>query len=236
MSKNYFYKQNPHSGEYCPSKPFYATHCDIRDTEKFPPMITKSGISENGIYHWAGDSWEKENDTSLVKTITETTDKLITLEKAVEEIESSHTEEKPLSPSEFYSFIHKIYCRCVRKKRANQYEILYNNKDTIVYNKYTGAVGVARFDGKGNYNPEYGVALAYCRMKNIPLPKEMELAKSFIGALKAGDEFVYNNTECVLVGKNPTNPMYSVYVTRAERNTYYEVSSLTEVLVMIPTK
>ncbi len=91
-----------------------------------------------------------------------------------------------------------------------------NNRIVTVYNRYTNKGAVARCHPDdccyAKFNRKYGIALAYCRLKNIEFPKIKIINQVYINNLKYGDEFIYRNTQSAYnnckftyVGKNPVD-------------------------------
>ena len=86
-----------------------------------------------------------------------------------------------------------------------------DTQDTIILNKRNGRTAMARYDGTNKYSPELGLAVAWAKFKNLPIP--------FVATIVCAKELKYldkfylgknTDTEYTYIGSLESNPDYFI--------------------------
>ena len=100
----------------------------------------------------------------------------------------------------------KNWCKALYE---DSYEMFENSERwSLIVNSMLGVVMIvdvlkgkswaAKCCPEDTFNMYIGYAIAYCRMKNIPMPKEKKLVK--LSDLDTNDEFIYNGSKRRVLG------------------------------------
>ena len=121
-----------------------------------------------------------------------------------------------MTKDEFNKFIDNIY---YHKVMGNpRYDYCRNGNVVTVFNRYNNKSGIARCDESDTFQIEYGVALAYCRLKGIEFPKVKTVQQVRVDSLKNGDIFEYSGIEYIFLAKHPTLHTMCYIITPSSNN------------------
>jgi len=115
---------------------------------------------------------------------------------------------KIMTKKEFNKFIDNIYYRKV--SGSSHYDYCRTGNVVTVFNRYNNKSGIARCDTADTFQIEFGVALAYCRMKGIEFPKVKTIQQVRINTLKSGDVFSYLGNNYTFLAKHPNKDFYYI--------------------------
>ena len=89
---------------------------------------------------------------------------------------------------------------CEMFENAERWGLIVNSKLGVVMivDVLKGKSWAAKCCPEDTFNMYIGYAIAYCRMRNIPMPEEKKLVK--LSDLDTNDEFIYNGSKRRVLG------------------------------------